>query len=142
MNHEATKTQRWERGSSGLPDAIEDAARAVVDSALRVHRALGPGLLESVYEVCLCHELKKAGVEAERQVSLPVRYDGLLLDAGLRLDAVVAGTVVVELKAVEHVLPVHKAQVLTYLKLTGMRLGLLINFNVPMIKDGIQRIIL
>ncbi len=142
MNHQDTKTLRRGEGRAGLPDATEDAARAVVDSALGVHRALGPGLLESVYEVCLCHELKKAGVEAERQVVLPVRYDGLLLDAGLRLDVVVAGAVIVELKAVENVLPVHKAQVLTYLKLTGMRLGLLINFNVPMIKEGIQRVIL
>lgn len=98
--------------------------------------------MESVYEVCLCHELNKRAIPFERQSSLPVLYEGLRLDAGLRLDIVVAGCVIVELKAVEQILPVHKAQMLTYLKLSGIRLGLLINFNVPAIKDGIQRIIL
>ncbi|MEI8310733.1 MAG: GxxExxY protein [Verrucomicrobiota bacterium] len=127
---------------SDLPSGTEETARKTVDCAFRVHRALGPGLLEGVYEVCLCHELHKSGVAFERQVSMPVLYDGLRLDAGLRLDVVVAGCVIVELKAVEQILPVHKAQMLTYLKLSGIRLGLLINFNVPTIKTGIQRIIL
>src|SRR5439155_23054915 len=104
------------------------------------HRALGPGLLESVYELCLVHELTKRGLKVERQVSLPVVYDSIRLDAGLRLDIVVEDSVVVELKAVESMLPVHTAQLLTYLKLTGHRLGLLINFNVPLIKDGIHRL--
>jgi len=125
-----------------LPAGTEETARKTVDCAFQVHRALGPGLLESVYEVCLCHELHKNGIVFERQVSMPVLYDGLRLDAGLRLDVVVAGCVIVELKAVEQILPVHKAQMLTYLKLSGIRLGLLINFNVPTIKTGIQRIIL
>lgn len=125
-----------------IPPIAEDAARTVVDCALRVHRALGPGLLESVYEVCLCHELQKAGSSFLRQVSLPVHYDGLKLDAGLRLDLLVADELIAELKAVEHILPVHKAQLMTYLKLTGKRLGLLINFNVPLIKDGIHRVVL
>jgi len=125
-----------------LPAATEETARVVVDCAFQIHRTLGPGLLESVYEVCLCHELNKRGIPFERQVSMPVLYEGLRLDAGLRLDVVVAGCVIVELKAVEQILPVHKAQMLTYLKLSGIRLGLLINFNVPTIKDGIQRIIL
>jgi len=125
-----------------LPANTEETARKTVDCAFRVHLALGPGLLESVYEVCLCHELHKSGLAFERQVSMPVLYDGLRLDAGLRLDVVVSGCVIVELKAVEQILPVHKAQMLTYLKLSGIRLGLLINFNVPTIKTGIQRIIL
>jgi GxxExxY protein len=107
-----------------------------------VHTALGPGLLESVYEVCLWHELHKRGLKTERQVLLPVVYDNLRLDAGLRLDLVVEKRVVVELKAVEVLLPVHKAQLPTYLKLSGYRLGLLVNFNSALIKHGIQRIAL
>jgi len=107
-----------------------------------VHSTLGPGLLESVYEVCLLHELQKRGLKAERQVSLPVVYDGLRLDSGLRLDLVVDNLVVVELRAVDMLLPVHKAQMLTYLKLSGHRLGLLVNFNSVLIKDGIHRIAL
>jgi len=113
-----------------------------VDAAYAVHRALGPGLLESVYEICLVHELVKRGLNVERQVSLPVVYDSIRLDAGLRLNLLVEKQVVVELKAVELLLPVHKAQVLTYLKLSSHRLGLLINFNVSLIKDGIQRVAL
>ena len=107
-----------------------------------MHKALGPGLLESVYEVCLLHELNKRGVKVERQVSLPVVYDNLRLDAGLRLDLVVEKRVIVELKAVEVLLPVHTAQLLTYLKLSGYRLGLLVNFNSATIKQGIKRIAL
>lgn len=113
-----------------------------VDAAFKVHQTLGPGLLESVYEICLCHELKKADLAFQHQVSLPVVYDGLRLDAGMRLDVVVEESVIIELKAVEQLLPIHKAQLLTYLKLTGIRLGLLINFNVSLIKNGIQRVIL
>ncbi len=124
-----------------IPERADRAAREVVDAALQVHRALGPGLLESVYEVCLCHELGKRNVPFERQLSLPVVYDGVRLDAGLRLDVLVAGYVVIELKAVEKLIPLHEAQLLTYLKLTGHRLGLLINFNSPLLKDGLQRII-
>lgn len=107
-----------------------------------MHTTLGPGLLESVYEICLLHELQKRGLKVERQVLLPVVYDGLRLDSGLRLDLVVENRVVVELKAVDMLFPVHKAQVLTYLKLSGHRLGLLINFNSVLIKDGIQRLVL
>lgn len=129
-------------GGKLLPVETDRIAKAVVDCAFQVHKTLGPGLLESVYEICLAHELHKAGLAFEKQPSLPVVYDGIRLDAGLRLDFVVGQAVIVELKAVETLLPVHKAQVLTYLKLTGHRLGLLINFNVPLIKDGIRRIIL
>ena len=103
---------------------------------------MGPGLLESVYEICLCHELKKKRIPFRAQVSLPVKYDGVCLDAGFRLDLVVSESVIVELKAVEKMNPLFKAQLLTYLKLTGLRLGLLINFNVALIRDGIKRVVL
>ena len=119
----------------------EWVAKEIVDSAYKVHTALGPGLMESVYEACMCHELKKRGSFA-KQVSLPIVYDGLRLESGLRLDLVVDNTVVVELKAVEQMLPVFEAQLLSYLKLTNLRLGFLINFNVPLIKQGIKRIII
>lgn len=125
-----------------LSPAIEKTARSIIDGAFRVHTTLGPGLLESVYEVCLAHELSKARLNFARQQTLPVVYDDIRLDAGLRLDFLVNDLVIVELKAVEIILPVHKAQLLTYLKLTGKRLGLLINFNVPLIKDGIRRVVL
>jgi GxxExxY protein len=125
-----------------IPESTEVVAKAVVDAAYAVHIALGPGLLESVYEACLVHELKKRGLSVASQVSLPVVYDGVRLETGLRLDLLVEDCLVVELKAVDVVLPVYHAQVLTYLKLTGHRLGLLINFNVPVIRHGIKRLAL
>lgn len=125
-----------------ISDEVNTIARIVVDAAFRVHSTLGPGLLERVYEVCLAHELRKRGLAVDTQVELPVVYDGVRLDAGMRIDLIVGGQLLIELKAVETLLPVHKAQVLTYLKLTGHRLGLLINFNVSVIKDGINRIAL
>jgi GxxExxY protein len=125
-----------------IPSGTNEAAEAVVDAAFAVHSGLGPGLLESVYEVCLAYELEKRGRHVRRQLSLPVLYDGIRMDAGLRLDMVADDCLIVEIKAVEQLLPVHKAQVLTYLKLTGNRLGLLINFNTPLIRDGIRRIAL
>jgi GxxExxY protein len=137
MKHKDTKTPR-----EALPQETNRIAREVVDSAFAVHSTLGPGLIESVYEACLVHELHLRGLKAERQLTLPVFYRDLRLDAGLRLDMVIERSLVVELKAVEAVLPVHKAQLLTYLKLSGYRLGLLINFNSVLIKDGIHRIIL
>ena len=135
IHHEDSKARR-------LDESVEVIATDVVDSAFKVHSALGPGLLESVYEACLAHELHLRGIAFERQVSLPVHYEGLNLDAGLRLDLVVAGKIVIECKAVETLLPVHKAQLLTYLKLSGHHLGFLINFNVATIKEGIKRVIL
>ena len=124
------------------PDAAADlAARSVVDAALAVHRALGPGLLESVYEHCLAHELATRDVSVERQVPLPVTYRGTRVDAGFRVDMIVAGVVLVEIKAVERLLPVHEAQVLTYLKLSRQRIALLLNFNVVLLKHGIRRLI-
>jgi len=114
----------------------------VVDAAFKVHKTLGPGLLESVYERCLRHELGRRGIPHQSQLSLPVLYDGVLLEAGLRIDLLVDRKIVVELKAVEKIHPINTAQLLTYLKLTGLRLGLLLNFNVPLIRDGIRRIAL
>lgn len=128
-------------GYAPLSEREEAIAKSIVDSAFAVHSALGPGLLESIYETCLCHELRKRGLEHRRQVSVPIQYDGITFDEGLRLDVLVENLVICELKAVENILPVHQAQLLTQLKLTGKRLGFLINFNVPRIKDGIKRLI-
>lgn len=114
----------------------------VVDAAFQVHKARGPGLLESVYETCLEYEFQQRGIRFERQRSMPITYGSVRIEAGLRLDFLVDDQVVVELKAVEMVLPVHKAQVLSYLRLAGKRIALLINFNVPLIRDGIKRFVL
>lgn len=120
---------------------MERVARQIVDAAFAVHSALGPGLLENVYETCLAHELTKRGLRVKRQLRLPIVYDGVTLDGGLRLDLVVEDSVLVEVKSVETLLFVHQGQVLTYLKLSGLRLGFLVNFNVPLIKHGIMRLI-
>ena len=125
-----------------IPPEVNIVARQIVDAAFCVHSNLGPGLLESVYENCLSYELNKRGLRFSQQLSLPVLYNGKRLDSGLRLDFLVEDCVIIELKAVEKLLPLHKAQILTYLKLTGYRLGLLINFNVTVIKNGIKRIAL
>jgi GxxExxY protein len=116
-------------------------SRQIVDSAFAVHSTLGPGLLESVYEQCLARELRLRNVAVECQVAVPVIYRNARIDAGFRMDMVVAGSVVIEAKAVEKIVPLHEAQLLTYLKLSGHSLGLLINFNVVLIKDGIRRLI-
>jgi GxxExxY protein len=121
---------------------VEKLAQIVVDAAFKLHSTLGPGLLEGVYEALLSHELRLRGLKVEKQVLLPLTYEGMTLDAGLRLDLLVEDRLVVELKAVEALLKVHQAQLKTYLKLSGHPLGLLINFNVPLIKDGIERVIL
>jgi GxxExxY protein len=112
----------------------------IIGACIEIHRQLGPGLLESVYEECLCHELSVRGIRFERQKPLPIRYKTVLLDCGHRLDLVVEGMIIVELKTVEQLLPIHEAQLLTYLKLSSLTLGLLINFNVPVLKNGIKRI--
>lgn len=122
------------RGESG-------SSAHVVDAALKVHRVLGPGLLESAYEACLAHELRRRGVQARTQVALPIRYEGLNIDPGYRLDMLVDGCVVVELKTVRQLLPLHEAQLLSYLRLSGHRVGLLINFHVPLLKDGLRRML-
>lgn len=125
-----------------LPRSTEDAARVVVDAAYAVHKTLGPSLLESTYEVCLAHELSQRGCSVAKQVALPVVYDAVKLDAGYRIDLMVNGCVIVEVKSVEALAPVHEAQLLTYLRLSQRRLGLLINFNVALLKQGIKRMIL
>ena len=117
----------------------ERLTQEIIGAAIEVHRALGPGLLESVYEECLCHELDLRGVKLQRQVAVPVTYKAVRLDCGYRLDVVAEGKVVMELKAVEKLLPVHEAQLLTYLRLSGLKVGLLINFDVPVLKEGIVR---
>ncbi len=114
----------------------------IVGAAIEVHRALGPGLLESAYEECLCYELRIRGLGYKRQVDLPLTYKGIRLECGDRLDVVVEDKVLLELKCVEKLLPIHEAQLLTYLRLSGMKVGLLMNFNVPVMRDGILRRVL
>ena len=121
-------------------NAIDKIAAAIVDSSFKVHTKLGPGLLESAYEACLAHELTKRGLKVDRQIPQPVHYDGIIIDVGYRIDLLVNDSIIVELKAVEKVLPIHQAQLMTYLKLSGKNLGFLINFNTVLIKNGIKRI--
>lgn len=120
----------------------ELVAEKIVDAAYKVHKALGPGLLEKVYETCFCHELTKSGISFQKQVEIPIRYDGIELNERLRVDVLAENLVICELKAVDETNPVFAAQVLSYMKLKGKRLGFLINFSVPLIKNGIKRIIL
>lgn len=122
-----------------MSESGAEPTHAIIGCAMKVHRALGPGLLESAYEVCLEHELRKAGMRVARQVPLPVVYDGIRLDAGYRLDLVVNDAVILELKAVETILPIHEARLLSYMKLANLPLGLLINFHTALLKDGIVR---
>jgi GxxExxY protein len=120
---------------------INAITEKIIGCAIEVHRALGPGLLESAYEECTSYEILCSGLQIERQVSLPVVYKGVKLDCGYRMDLVVEKAVIVEFKTVEVLLPVHEAQLLSYLKLTGLSVGLLINFHVPVLKDGLKRIV-
>jgi GxxExxY protein len=120
----------------------EELTNQIIGAAIEVHRALGPGLLESAYEECLCHELHLRGLSFRRQVELPIAYKGVRLDCGYRLDVVIADAVIVEMKAVERTLPIHEAQLLTYLRLSGYRVGLLMNFNVGALRSGIVRKVL
>ena len=117
----------------------EEQTREIIGAAIETHRELGPGLLESAYEECLCHELSCRGLAFQRQVPLPVLYKGVKLDCGYRMDVVVEDSVVLELKSVEQILPLHEAQLLTYLRLSKKRVGLLMNFNTIVLKDGIVR---
>ena len=120
---------------------LNEITGAIIDAAMKVHSVLGPGLLESAYETCLKHELRQRRIFVESQVTLPIVYDGVLIDAGFRADLMVEGQVIVELKAVEKITPLYEAQLLTYLKLSKLKVGLLINFNVLHLKDGIRRIV-
>ena len=119
---------------------INDLSGIVIGAAIEVHKVLGPGLLESAYENCLCHELQLRNIVFERQKPLPITYKGVNLDCGYRLDVVVQGMLVLEVKACDRIEPIHQAQLLTYLKLSGLSLGLLLNFNVPVMRDGIVRV--
>ena len=117
----------------------ENLTESIIGAAIEVHKELGPGLMESAYEECLCHELSVRNLPFQRQVPLPICYKKIKLDCGYRIDIVVGNTVVLELKSIEAILPVHEAQIITYLKLSKLPVGLLINFNVPLLKDGIVR---
>lgn len=117
----------------------ERIGKVIVNASFKIHRSIGPGLLEKIYEVCLAHELRKAGLDVKRQVTIPIQYDGICFDEGLRLDLLVEDKVIIEIKSVEQVNPVWAAQIISHLKLTGLNLGFLINFNMPLIKNGIRR---
>ena len=120
---------------------INELSSRIIGAAIEVHKALGPGLLESAYENCICHELSIGGLSLERQKPLAVRYKGINLDCGYRLDVVVEDAIILELKSCEKIEPIHRAQLLTYLKLSGFKLGLLLNFNVTLMREGIVRIV-
>jgi GxxExxY protein len=124
-----------------MPYSANEITEQIIASAMDVHRHLGPGLLESAYEICLCHELKLREINFERQKKLPLEYKGMNLDCGYRLDLLVENQVVVELKTVEKILPVHQAQLLTYLKLLNVKVGLILNFNQALLKNGICRMV-
>jgi len=123
-------------------DQINQVTEKIIGAAINVHRALGPGLLESAYEACLAFELVEGGLKVEQQKPIPVIYKTVRLDCGYRLDLLVNNIVIVEIKSVDHLMPIHEAQLLSYLKLSGCKVGLLINFNVKMLKEGIRRLIL
>ena len=139
MEQQESQQQRQAKKPQKREDAL---SKEIIGAAIEVHRHLGPGLLESAYEQCLAHELASRGIPFELQKPVPVVYKGIRLDCGFRVDLLVGGAVVVEIKSVEELTGVHEAQVLTYLKLTGCRLGLLLNFNERRMADGIQRVVL
>ena len=141
MNHRGTETQRRQEKKEENMDERDPLTAEVIGAAIEVHRELGPGLLESVYEVCLCRELALKGIAYQRQAPLHIVYKGERLDADLRIDILLPGKLILELKAVEKILPVHEAQLMTYLRLTGIHVGLLLNFNVPVLKNGIKRLV-
>ncbi|MCX5907590.1 MAG: GxxExxY protein [Deltaproteobacteria bacterium] len=136
MNHEKGNTEDAER--MGQLNVI---TANIIGAAIAVHKELGPGLLESAYEACLAHEMKERNLRFERQKGLPVHYKGIKLDSGYRIDLLVEGQVVVEVKAAERIIPLHEAQLLSYLRLSGCKVGLLINFNVKVMKNGIRRLV-
>lgn len=136
-----TKTNTSKDIYDPIPLRTEEVIKKVLDAAFKIHSALGPGLLESVYETCLVNELKSSGLKVDSQLSLPVVYEGITVDSGLRLDLLVENCVIVEIKAVENIIPLYNAQLLTYMKLTKTRIGLLINFNTIHLRDGIKRLV-
>jgi GxxExxY protein len=137
MRSESLRSAGFQQVSSEL----NDLSRVILDSAFAVHKSLGPGLLETTYRLCLLHELRKRGMSVEQEVALPITYDGVTLESGYRIDLLVNDLIVIELKAVDSLLAIHQAQLLSYLKHSGKRLGLLINFNSILLKDGIRRVI-
>jgi GxxExxY protein len=139
QSHQISKAHKEEFDS--IPESIEKIGKLIVDSAYTVHVNLGPGLLEKVYEVCFCHELAKRGLKYQRQVDIPIIYDNLKFDESLRLDVIVEDSIICELKALEIVNPVWEAQILSHFKLTNLRLGYHINFNLIRIKEGIKRFV-
>ena len=140
MNHRGAEAQR--KNLVVMQEPQDPLTQQVIGAAIEVHRALGPGLLESAYEECLCRELGLRDIPFQRQVPLPIAYKGVTLECGYRMDLVVPERLVIEIKTVEKILSVHEAQLLTYLKLSGIKTGLLINFHTAMIKDGIRRMVL
>jgi GxxExxY protein len=136
------RTRQQKQGRDSMRLLEEELTESIIGAAVEVHKALGPGLLESAYETCLCREFDLSGLRYQRQVALPVSYKGIALDAGCRADLLVEDAVVVEIKSVESLVPVHEAQLLTYLKLSGRKVGLLMNFNVPVLKEGLVRRVL
>ena len=141
MKHEDHEGREVLEGRLNLSADIETVGRRVIDAAIKVHKALGPGLLESAYERCLHHELESRGVRVRRQVPLPIEYEGLKLEVGYRLDLLVEEKVVIEVKAVEALSRLYEAQILTYLRLSGLRLGYLMNFNAVQLKQGLRRFV-
>jgi GxxExxY protein len=128
-------------GKVSIPSEIENMAATAVDAAFQVHSEYGPGLLESAYEACFVRELELRDIKYQRQLPVPLNYKGNLIEVGFRADVLMDGKLLLEFKAVEEIIPVHKAQIITYLKILNLPLGLLINFNVPLIRDGIRRIL-
>ncbi|MEO8575033.1 MAG: GxxExxY protein [Pyrinomonadaceae bacterium] len=123
------------------PTELNEITGKIIEFSIKVHKTLGPGMLEGAYEICVMHELVQHGFNVERQKKLPIVYDGVRLDAGYRIDLLVNNSVIVEVKAVERLHPVHEAQLLSYLRMTNVRLGLLINFNMKMLRDGVKRVV-
>lgn len=122
-------------------DELNEISGRIIEFSIKVHKALGPGMLEGAYEICLLHELAQHGYKVQSQLTLPIVYDGVRLDAGYRIDLLVEESVIVELKAIERLMPVHEAQLLSYLRMSDLRLGLLINFNVKLLRDGVRRVV-
>jgi GxxExxY protein len=141
MNHEGHEAHQGHEEDWGNTDG-EAVAKRAIGLAIKVHRAVGPGLLESVYEECLSFELARAGMRFERQVELPLIYEGIRFDRAWRADIIIERSVVLEIKSIESILPVHGSQLLTYLMLSGCRIGLLLNFNTKLLKDGLRRFVL
>ncbi|MBN2519043.1 MAG: GxxExxY protein [Bacteroidales bacterium] len=141
-SHRDRDTKVHKKSYEPIPADLELIGKKIVDAAYTIHKNLGPGLLEKLYEICFCHELAKRGLLYQRQLDIPIVYDGLTFNEGLRLDVLVENEIICELKAIETVNPVWEAQVLSHLKLTNKRLGFLINFNVTNISDGIKRFVL